>query len=67
MSEGSNSTSNGTDITDIFNGSTQPKVDDSQGITTKAFVLNLAFGFVVFTLQVTGFFLLKSSSIGRRI
>lgn len=42
-------------------------LSDQEGITTKAFVLNLATGFILFTLQTTGFFLLKSSSIGRRI
>lgn len=42
-------------------------LSDTEGITTKAFVLNLATGFVLFTLQTTGFFLLKNSSLGRRI
>jgi len=39
----------------------------SDGIATKAFLLNLATGLGLFAFQLTGFFLLKSSSIGRRL
>lgn len=37
------------------------------GIATKAFVLNLAVGLVLFALEISAFLLLKSSAIGRRI
>ena len=37
------------------------------GIATKAFVLNLAVGLGLFVFEIAGFFLLKSSAIGRRI
>lgn len=39
----------------------------SEGITTRAFALNLAVGFALFVFEVSGFFLLKSSDIGRRL
>ena len=39
----------------------------SQGISTKTFALNLATGLALFVFQLSGFFLLKSSDIGRRI
>lgn len=39
----------------------------SFGITTKAFALNLAVGLALFAFNLTGFFLLKSSALGRRI
>lgn len=62
----SNSSGNGSAVDQIFYGSAQ-NLSDTEGITTKAFVLNLATGFVLFTLQTTGFLLLKNSSIGRRL
>ena len=37
------------------------------GITTKAFVLNLAVGLGLFAFEISGFLLLKSSAIGQRI
>lgn len=39
----------------------------SRGITIRALVLNLAVAAALFLFQVTGFFLLKDSSAGRRI
>lgn len=36
-------------------------------VTTRAFFLNLATGFGLFAFELTGFFLLKNASIGRRI
>ena len=39
----------------------------TQGITTKAFALNLAAGIALFLFEITGFFLLKSANIGRRL
>ena len=62
-SSNDNSTSFGDDV---FRGNNLGAQDD-QGITTRAFVLNIATGFVLFTLQTTGFFLLKSSGLGRRL
>ena len=38
-----------------------------EGIAIKAFVLNLAIGLALFALEIAGFFILKSSAIGRRI
>lgn len=40
---------------------------NTEGINTRAFLLNLATGIVLFVAQLSGFFLLKSSSLGRRI
>ena len=39
----------------------------TEGIQVKAFVLNLAIALGTFAIQVSGFFLLKNSAIGRRI
>lgn len=61
----SNST-NYTNPLTYFNGGAGA-AQDSSGIATKAFVLNLATGLGLFAFQLTGFFLLKSSSLGRRI
>ena len=49
----------------IFNGT--GVASNSSGIATKAFALNLATGFGLFVFQLTGFFLLKNSNLGRRI
>lgn len=38
-----------------------------QGIAIKAFVLNIAVGLGLFAFEISGFFLLKNSAIGRRI
>ena len=38
-----------------------------EGIATKAFILNIAVGLGLFAFEISGFFLLKSSAIGRRI
>lgn len=62
----SSNDNNGTDFGDVFTGG-QTNATDQEGITTKAFVLNLATGFILFALQTTGFFLLKNSSAGRRL
>ena len=40
---------------------------NQQGIALKAFVLNIAVSLGLFAFEVSGFFLLKSSAIGRRI
>ncbi len=61
-----NGTNNGTSFEYFINGNAGA-AQDSSGITTKAFLLNLATGLGLFALQITGFFLLKSSNIGRRI
>lgn len=50
----------------IINGDAG-KAASSNGITTKAFALNLATGLALFAFELTGFFLLKSSGAGRRI
>lgn len=39
----------------------------SQGIAIKAFIVNLAVGLGLFAFEISGFFLLKSAAIGRRI
>jgi hypothetical protein len=38
-----------------------------EGIALKAFVLNIAVSLGLFAFELSGFFLLKSSAIGRRI
>ena len=50
----------------VFNSSTSlgPNL---QGIDTKGLVLNIVFSLALFASEILGFFLLKSSAIGRRI
>ena len=38
-----------------------------EGIAIKAFVLNIAVGLGLFVFEMSGFFILKNSAIGRRI
>ena len=58
---------NGSDpFQDFLNGQAG-KGQSTQGIQVKAFVLNLAIALGTFTVQLSGFFLLKSSAVGRRI
>ena len=40
---------------------------NQQGIAVKAFVLNLVVSLGLFAFEISGFFLLKSSALGRRI
>lgn len=54
------------DPSTIFEGNAG-SAQSKDPVTTRAFFLNLATGAVLFALQVTGFFLLKSSNIGRRL
>lgn len=61
----SNSTSNGT-LLDLLNGEAG-KGQNQQGIALKAFVLNIAVSLCLFAFELSGFFLLKSSAVGRRI
>lgn len=49
----------------IFNGNAG--AGQTGSVTTHAFFLNLATAAVLFAFQLSGFFLLKSSNIGRRI
>ena len=41
--------------------------EDSEGIALKAFVLNIAVSLGLFAFEISAFFLLKSSNVGRRI
>lgn len=52
-------------VSSIFDGNAGAAQTGS--VTTKAFFLNLATGAALFAFQLSGFFLLKSSNIGRRI
>ena len=62
----SSSNSSNQTLLDIFGG--DAGVGQLQaGIAIKAFVLNIAVGLGLFAFQISGFFLLKSSAIGRRI
>ncbi|KAI6859031.1 hypothetical protein D0864_02105 [Hortaea werneckii] len=61
-----NSDSNSTSLSDVFYGNSGI-AQNASGISTRAFFLNLATGFVLFTLQLSGFLLLKSSRPGRRL
>jgi hypothetical protein len=65
MAAVSNST-NGTGIINLIDagaGTGQNKA----GIAVKAFVLNIAVGLALFAFEFSGFLILKSSAIGRRI
>ena len=61
----SSSTSNST-ILNLFNGNAGTG-DKKQGIALKAFVLNLAVSLGLFAFELSGFFLLRNSALGRRI
>ena len=68
MSDNNSSSNGNPNFYNIINGgATAGAAANDKGITTKAFALNLATGLALFLFEVTGFFLLKSSSIGRRI
>ena len=55
---------NGT-IIGLLNGQTD--VGQTEGIALKAFVLNIAVSLGLFAFEISAFFLLKSSAVGRRI
>lgn len=57
---------NNTGLVDIINAGAGVG-QNTEGIAIKAFVVNLAVGLTLFALEVVGFFLLKSSALGRRI
>lgn len=61
-----NNTSNSTSFYDILNGDAGA-AQAKAGISTRTFALNLATGFALFIIQISAFFLLKSSDLGRRI
>lgn len=63
----SNSTnSSGNPISEFITG--QAGVAQTrEGIAIRAFIISIAVALVLFTLELSGFFLLKSSAIGRRI
>lgn len=62
----STGTDNTTILDEIFGGA-PADVKAQAGIQLRAFLLNLAVSFGLFAFQVSAFFLLKSSAIGRRI
>lgn len=66
MADSTHNSASGGDFYDIINGN-NGAAQRSVGISTKAFALNLATGLALFLLEVSGFFLLKSSEIGKRI
>ena len=53
-------------ILDLLNGQAGAG-QNKAGIAVKAFVLNVAVSLGLFAFEVSAFFLLKSSAIGRRI
>lgn len=59
------SSTNGTFL-DLLNGQAGSG-QNKEGIALKAFVLNIAVSLGLFAFELSGFFLLKSSAIGRRI
>lgn len=65
MAIGSNSSGNGT-ILDLLDGEAGVG-QNKEGIALKAFVLNIAVSLGLFAFEVSAFFLLKSSALGRRI
>ncbi|KAG8526403.1 uncharacterized protein KY384_000059 [Bacidia gigantensis] len=62
----SNNTAAGNPVNDFLKGNAGA-AQNTQGIQVKAFVLNLGIALATFAVQLSGFFLLKSSAIGRRI
>ena len=65
MANSSSLNGNGT-ILDFLDGGTGAGQNQS-GIALKAFVLNIAVSLALFAFEISGFFLLKSSALGRRI
>ncbi|KAK4692272.1 calcium permeable stress-gated cation channel, partial [Lecanoromycetidae sp. Uapishka_2] len=65
MVNNSISSSNGT-ILDLLNGQAGSG-QNKEGIALKAFLLNIAVSLGLFAFELSGFFLLKSSAMGRRI
>ena len=70
----SSSTTHGANVTNVTAGGFVGIIDaaaglgqNQSGIATKAFVLNIAVGLGLFVFELSGFLLLKSSAIGRRI
>ena len=61
-----NDTTAPSNVTGFFTGNAGA-AQNSAHITTRAFLLNLAVGFGLFAVELTIFFLLKSSNLGRRI
>ena len=61
----SNSAGNGT--LETFFGAAPADAQAQAGIQLRAFVLNLAVSLSLFAFELSAFFLLKSSAIGRRI
>ena len=65
MANSSNSSGNDT-LLDFLNGNSGVG-QNQQGIALKAFALNIAVSLGLFAFEISGFFLLKSSAVGRRI
>lgn len=65
MTDSSTSSGNGT-VVGFLNGNSGVG-QNKAGITVKAFALNIAVNLGLFAFELSGFFLLKSSAIGRRI
>ena len=62
----SNNSSGNSTLLDLLNGNAGAG-QNKQGIALKAFLLNIAVSMGLFTFEILGFFLLKSSALGRRI
>lgn len=67
MADNSNGAANGNLTFGTIISGQAGAAQNLSGVTTKAFLLNLAVGFGLFTFEVSAFFLLKSSKIGRRL
>ena len=66
MSNSSSNSSTNDAILNFLNGNAGVGAS-KQGIALKAFVLNLAVSLGLFAFQLSGFFLLRNSAVGRRI
>ena len=66
MSNSSSNSSANDAILNLFNGNAGAG-QRKQGIALKAFVLNLAVSLGLFAFELSGFFLLRNSALGRRI
>ena len=66
MSNSSSNSSANDAILDFINGNAGAG-RSKQGIALKAFALNLAVSLGLFAFELSGFFLLRNSALGRRI
>ena len=67
MTGSSNSSGNGTILDFLNGGNGLDQIQNKEGETSEDFALSVAVSLGLFTFEILGFFLLKSSAVGRRI